>query len=102
VNSTKTDEPIELPFGLWTRMGHRKHVFGGAGMPQGKGNCGDCSPALKCIRLCKQQTPQLHGAADLSAGDSASRRKGGFVRNGFNRRGVTSAGEAMRPFVTIL
>ena len=29
---------------------------------------GGVVPQLKCIRLCKQQTPQMHGAADLSAG----------------------------------
>ena len=29
VNPAKTSEPIEMPFGIWTRMGQRKHVFGG-------------------------------------------------------------------------
>jgi len=36
------------------------------------------APQLKCIRLCKQQTPSAAGAVDLFAGDSASRRKCGF------------------------
>jgi len=25
----KTAEPIEMPFGLWARMGHRNHVLDG-------------------------------------------------------------------------
>jgi len=29
VSPTKTAEPIEMPFGLWTRMGPRKHVLHG-------------------------------------------------------------------------
>jgi len=29
----------------------------------------------KCLRLHKQRTPQQHGAADMSTGDSISRRK---------------------------
>ena len=31
VSPTKTDEPIEVPFGLWTRVGPRNHVFPGEG-----------------------------------------------------------------------
>ena len=27
VNCAKTAEPIDLPFGLWTRVGLRKHKF---------------------------------------------------------------------------
>ena len=30
VTCAKTAEPIEIPFGLWTRVGPRKHVLGGA------------------------------------------------------------------------
>ena len=26
---SKTAEPIEIPFGLWTQVGQRKHVLGG-------------------------------------------------------------------------
>jgi len=29
VSCAKTAEPIEMPFGLWTRMGPRKHALGG-------------------------------------------------------------------------
>jgi len=30
VSPAKTAEPIEMPFGLWTRVGRRKHVLHGA------------------------------------------------------------------------
>jgi len=30
VSCAKTAEPIDLPFGLWTRVGRRKHSPGGA------------------------------------------------------------------------
>ena len=65
--------------------------------PREMGNFRGYSPALKCIRLCKQQTPQQHGAADLSAGDGASRRKRGFGMDS-PAAGVSSA-RAMRPLV---
>jgi len=35
--SAKTTELIELPFGLWTRVGPRKHVLDGAQMPRARG-----------------------------------------------------------------
>jgi len=62
-------------------------------MPGGSGNLG-AVPPLKCIRLYEQQTPQQYGAADLSAGDSASRPMSGFGMVS-PAAGVTSAG-AMR------
>ena len=68
---------------------------------QGKGQFWGSFLPLKCgTLLCKQQMPQQHRAADLSAGDSASRWKCGF-RMDSPATGVTSAG-AMRPFVKIL
>jgi len=33
----KTAEPIEMPFGLWARLGSRNHVFDGAQIPHRKG-----------------------------------------------------------------
>jgi len=33
----KTAEPIEMPFGLWSRVGPRKHVFDGAQILNAKG-----------------------------------------------------------------
>jgi len=30
VSPAKMAESIEMPFGLWTRVGQRKHVLGGA------------------------------------------------------------------------
>ena len=35
VSRTKADEPIEAPFGLWTQVDPRSHVFGGDTDPQG-------------------------------------------------------------------
>ena len=36
---TKTDEPIELPFGMWARGGPGDHVLGGrSDPPRGNGN----------------------------------------------------------------
>jgi len=29
VSCARTAEPIDLPFGLWTRVGRRKHKFNG-------------------------------------------------------------------------
>jgi len=37
VSCAKTAELIEVPFGLWTRVGPRKHVLYGAQIPCGKG-----------------------------------------------------------------
>ena len=62
-------ERIEMPTGLWTRIATGKHVSCGAQFQQGLIS----PPPLKCIRLCKPQTPRQLGAANLSAGDSASR-----------------------------
>jgi len=39
VSPAKTDEPIEMPFGLWTRVGPRDHVLcGGPDPPRGRDN----------------------------------------------------------------
>ena len=41
VTHTKTAKPIEMPFGLMTRVGPRYHVLdGGSDRPRGKGNFG--------------------------------------------------------------
>jgi len=37
VSCAKTAEPIEMWFGLWTRVGPRKHVLEGAQIPHVKG-----------------------------------------------------------------
>jgi len=34
----KTDEPIEMPLGLWARVGSRNHVLDGVQIPMGRGN----------------------------------------------------------------
>jgi len=33
----KTAEPIEMPFGVWTRVGPKKHVLDGVQVPHAKG-----------------------------------------------------------------
>jgi len=30
VNCAKTAEPVEMSYGMWTQVGRRKHVLGGA------------------------------------------------------------------------
>jgi len=37
VSPAKMAEPIEMPFGLWTRVGPRNHVLDGDPDPHGKG-----------------------------------------------------------------
>jgi len=50
VSPAKTDEPIEMPFGLWTRVGPRDHVLCGGPDPQGEGTIwSGVVPYRKCI-----------------------------------------------------
>jgi len=54
----KTAEPIEMPVGLWTLVGPRKHVLDGAQNPHVKGQLlGERScpgmPDELCRELCK-------------------------------------------------
>ena len=66
VSPTQTDEPIEMPLGLWIRVGPRHRVFDrGPDPPKGP---------LKCIRLYTQQTPAAAGGCRLVCRGSASRR----------------------------
>jgi len=37
MSPVKTDEPIEMAFGLWTQMGPRNHVLHGIQIPQSEG-----------------------------------------------------------------
>jgi len=37
VSCAKTDEPIEMSFGLWTLVGPRNHIFVGARIPLWEG-----------------------------------------------------------------
>jgi len=37
VNPAKTPEPIEMPFGLWTRVGPVNHVLDGVQIPPWEG-----------------------------------------------------------------
>ena len=46
----KTDESIEMPFRLWTRVGPRNHVLGGGpDLPRGKGRAfrGEAPPVMR-------------------------------------------------------
>ena len=43
-----TAEPIEVPFGLWSRVGPRNHVLSGARIPREKRNFGETSPPARC------------------------------------------------------
>ena len=62
VNCAKTAEPIEVPFGFWTRVGPRKHVLDGPQIPHVKGQllgektCPACLTIL-CRELCKMAEP---------------------------------------------
>jgi len=38
VSPAKTAKPIEMPFGLWTRVGPSKHVLDGGPDPHANGN----------------------------------------------------------------
>jgi len=51
VGPAKMAEPIEMPFGLWTRMGPRNHVLDGGPYPRGKGQFweGEGWPIVKYI-----------------------------------------------------
>jgi len=37
MSCAKTAEPIEMPLGVWTPVGRRNHVLGGARIPPGEG-----------------------------------------------------------------
>jgi len=44
----KTAEPIEMPFGLWARMGPSNHVLHGVQIPRGNGQfCGKWALTVK-------------------------------------------------------
>jgi len=40
VSCAKTDELIEVPFGMWTQMGSKNPVLGGVGSLKERGNLG--------------------------------------------------------------
>jgi len=44
---TKTDEPIEMQLGLWTRVGPRNHELGGSPDIRGKGAILEIRPPNK-------------------------------------------------------
>jgi len=48
--STKTAEPVEVPIGVWNRVGPRNHVLdGGLDLPRGRGSFrGISMPILQC------------------------------------------------------
>ena len=56
---------IEMLFCLWTRVGSSNQVLGVGQIPRRNGQFWVLFHSLKCIKLCKQQTPQQPGAAQL-------------------------------------
>jgi len=49
VSATKTVEPIETPFGLWTLVGPKNRVLGEGPGPQGRGSFGgNFHPIVRC------------------------------------------------------
>ena len=66
MSRTKVAEPIELPLGLWTRVGPRWGVLGGAQLPDGKGHIpGGC---LSSRRTQHTERYSLGGSVCLIAG----------------------------------
>ena len=55
----KTAEPVEMPFGLTTRVGPWNHVLDGIQIPMGMGSCeGDKGqPIVNYRELCKNDEP---------------------------------------------
>ena len=50
VSYAKTAQPIEMPFGLWARMGQRNHMLDGGPDPPWEGVIlsGKGRPVVKC------------------------------------------------------
>jgi len=82
-----------MPFGLLTRFDPGKHVLRGGPDPSYKRDDFAVFLPSKCIRLCKQQRSQQHGAAKMSTGAARHGRKCGFG---------TDSSAAVWPFVEIL
>ena len=57
-----------MPFGLLTRFDPGKHVLRGGPDPSYERDDFAVFLPSKCIRLCKQQRSQQHGAAKMSTG----------------------------------
>ena len=48
----KTAEPIEMPFGVWTRVGRRNHALGGARDPPREGARRAMQPFVDILTSC--------------------------------------------------
>ena len=90
VGPAETDEPIEMPFGSWTRVGSGNNTLDWGSDPPREEAVLGMFPPFNCIRLCMQLTP-------VAARDYRFVR----FRMDSSAAGVTSAG-AMRPVVKIL
>jgi len=55
VSHAKTAEPIEMPLGLWTRVGPRNYVLDGGPDPHAKGNF-EGGSNKRCLRFWLQTT----------------------------------------------
>jgi len=62
VSPAKTDEPIVVPFGLWTPVGQPNHALVGGPDPPGKDNFEGCSAPLKmhCNSECRKWLYKLY------------------------------------------
>ena len=49
MSPTKTDEPIDMPFGLWTRVGPTVQRTMGAGIPPESGTVLECPGLMRSI-----------------------------------------------------
>ena len=51
MSCAETVEPVEVPFGAWTRVGPRNHELGGAGIPDGTGRGNEIYTSVRSSRL---------------------------------------------------
>ena len=64
-SADKTAEPVEMTFGVWTRVGRRNYVLDGARIPLGQGHLGGASPGpLRSIGNVRRE-PELSGRSDV-------------------------------------
>jgi len=112
MNCAKTAEPIEMPFGLWTRVGPRKHVFQGAQIPHVKGQLlmeWTCRawPTTPCCELCKNGWTNWFAIWVVDSGGPKeahvqSYLPGGTIGATWQIRLNRPSAAAMRPYVKLL
>jgi len=69
VSTVKTAELIEMPFGMWTRVGPRKHVLDGVQIPIEKGNFdGKGRPIIKYRDTLRSSVQKTSEPIDMPLG----------------------------------